>query len=266
MSKDDVPNVAAWFQGGFHVFLRSFLKRHFHSVAIERGSRCDRSLDLQVDAPLIVYGNHPSWWDPLIAHFLNSALFPSRQFYAPIDAEALEQYRVFGKLGFYGVQLNSTSGAAAFLKNSVAILNHGRTAVWMTPEGRFADVRDHTAPLMPGLAHLCNKLEHGWILPIALEYAFWEERLPECLVKMGEPISLADHHHLDKPRWSELLTSHLRAAQADLSQQVINRSVEPFDHLLRGSRGGGLIYDSLRRVKSLATRRRFRAAHGEHFE
>ena len=92
-----VPHVAGWFQNGFHRFLRRYLKRHFHTIAIDRDSRS--SLIVDDDQPLIVYGNHPSWWDPLIAHFLNRSLFPNRQFYAPIDADALEQYKVFANLG-----------------------------------------------------------------------------------------------------------------------------------------------------------------------
>ena len=109
-----------------------------------------------------------------MAHFLNRTLFPRRQFFAPIDADALEQYKVFAKLGFYGVRMHTTSGAAAFLRQSLAILHAGDTAIWMTPEGRFADVRDRTAKLMPGLAHLCTRLESGCAVPIALEYVFWE--------------------------------------------------------------------------------------------
>ena len=182
MADPNVPHVPAWFQSGFHGFLRPFLKRHFHAIAIERRSRCESSMG--DTAPLIVYGNHPSWWDPLIAHFLNRTLFPGRQFHAPIDAEALEQYRVFGKLGFYGVRLNTTSGAAAFLKQSMAILGSGGTAIWITPEGRFSDARDHSAELMPGLAHLCTRMSMGWALPLALEYVFWDERLPVCLAKI----------------------------------------------------------------------------------
>ncbi len=266
MTSADVPHISTWFQSGFHRFLRSFLKRHFHAIAIERESRCDRLLNEHPDEPLIVYANHPSWWDPLVAHFLNATLFSDRQFYAPIDADALEQYRVFAKLGFYGVHLNTKSGAAAFLKQSLAILHCPNTALWITPEGNFVDARDHGPPLMPGLAHLCLRLDRGWVLPLALEYGLWEERLPECFFQMGAPIDVSDHPELDKPQWQELVTHRLRDAQAALSQRVIARSAEPFDNLLKGKRGGGLIYDSLRRVKALATGRRFRAAHGEHFE
>jgi len=265
MSEPNLPRVPGWFQNGFHGFLRPFLKRHFHAIAIERRSRCESSLD--ESGPLIVYGNHPSWWDPLIAHFLNRTLFPDRQFYAPIDADALEQYRVFGKLGFYGVRMNTASGAAAFLKQSTAILETGGdTSIWMTPEGRFADVRDHSAELMPGLAHLCKRMSAGNVIPLAIEYVHWDERLPVCLASMGAPITIADHRELDKAQWRELLTSRLRETQSGLSQLAMARSSEPFDNLIRGHAGAGRVYDSFRRLRSWMTGKRVRDQHGQQFE
>ena len=242
----------------------SFLKRHFHCVAIDRHSRFDRAITS--GEPLIVYANHPSWWDPLIAHFLNRALFPNRQFYAPIDAEALAKYRVFAKLGFYGVSLKSTSGAGTFLKQSLGIANATGTSLWITPEGRFADARDHDAGLMPGLAHLCTRLDDGWVIPLALEYPFWEERLPECLAKLGEPFRIRDCSSLSKPQWQEKLTDRLRETQRGLARLSVARSSEPFDQLLKGNRGAGGFYDSLRRTKSWMTGNKFQAAHGDQFE
>lgn len=263
MTNENVPHVPGWFQVGFHSFLRPYIRRHFHAVGVERESRCEAALETGV--PLIVYGNHPSWWDPLIAHFLNQSIFPDRQFYAPIDAEALEQYRVLAKLGFYGVQLNTTSGAAKFLRQSMAILGTD-AAIWITPEGRFADARDHDGELMPGLSHLCTKLHEGWALPLALEYLFWDERLPVCLAKMGDPVLIADHTHMTKAELSEILTSRLRTTQHELSKLASARSSEPFDNLLRGNPGAGFFYDSLRRAKSLLTGKQFRSQHGEQFE
>jgi 1-acyl-sn-glycerol-3-phosphate acyltransferase len=212
---------------------------------------------------LIVYANHPSWWDPLLAHYLTLKLFSPRQFYAPIDASALEKYKVFSKLGFYGVSLSSHSGAAAFLKQSVSILEHPATALWITPEGRFCDSRDHSAQLMPGLAHLCTKLSCGIALPIAIEYVFWEERLPECLVRFGDPVSFAEFRGNSKAEWTATLSTHLRAAQTELGVEVISRDASKFRSVLRGTAGAGGTYDLMRRIKSIFTRRDFRPEHGE---
>jgi len=237
------------------------LRRHFHSISISNDGFEPGSID--GDVPLIVYANHPSWWDPLMAHLLNSQLFKPRQFFAPIDAEALEKYKVFSKLGFYGVSLSSHSGAAAFLKQSIGILEHPSTALWITPEGRFCDCRDDSAPLMPGLAHLCTKLSRGVALPIAFEYVFWEERLPECLVRFGEPLAIDIAMNRTKSQWNELLLTHLREAQTKLSTDSIARDASKFTPLLHGSAGAGVAYDFIRRMKSLFTGRRFQREHGD---
>lgn len=260
----EVPAVSGWLQNGFQRFLRRFLRRHFHAIGVERHSLCDAALSER--GPLLVYGNHPSWWDPLIAHFLNRTLIPQRQFYAPIDAIALEQYKVLGKLGFYGVQPDTSSGAAEFLRRSLAILHARDTAVWITPEGRFADVRDHTATLAPGLSHLCTRLDGGGVLPLAIEYTFWEERLPVCLISFGTLIDVTTHRELSKKAWNELLEKELRATQDRLMRLAVARDSEPFDNLLRGKAGAGAFYDLARRLNPMRWGATARSQHGDQFE
>ena len=240
------------------------MRRHFHTIAVERQSL--EALGELGDSPVIVYGNHPSWWDPLIAHFVCRNCFENRQFYAPIDAAALAQYQVFRKLGFFGIDLTSTRGAAEFLKTSLGILHAPGTSLWITPEGKFTDARDYASPLMPGLAHLCTRMsETGWAVPMALEYVFWDERLPECLIRFGAPLRRSQHLETDKAHWNQLLDQGLRDNQKALAELVIARQPEPFEKLLSGARGAGGFYDGLRRLRSIFTRERFRAEHGRKF-
>lgn len=257
------PPVSGWLQNGFHRFLGGYLRRHFHAIAVASDCRYEETVN--DDEPLIVYLNHPSWWDPLLGHFLNRQLFPRRQFYAPIDADALQQYRVFAKLGFFGVQAETKTGAADFLRTSKQILAAPDTALWLTPEGRFADVRDHDATLMPGLAHVASQMSRGCVLPMAMEYVFWDERLPVCLIRQGDPIRVADFPGQTKAQWGELLSERLRQSQSELEKLSIVRSSEPFDDLIRGRQGAGVFYDTMRRFKTFITGRSFRATHGDQF-
>ncbi|EMI42298.1 lysophospholipid acyltransferase family protein [Rhodopirellula sp. SWK7] len=255
---------ADWFQNGFHRFLETYLKRHFHAIAFEQTELPPVIADAP-DVPVIVYCNHPSWWDPLLAHFINRHLFKPRQLYAPIDAAALQKYKVFEKLGFFGVEMHSNRGAAAFLKTTAELFRRPATALWLTPEGRFADPRDHDAELMPGLAHLCTRTREALVVPLSLEYVFWEERLPECLFRFGDCVALSEFPGRTKADWADDLATRLRENQTLLAERVIARSSEPFHNLLRGKQGASGIYDWGRRLKSWMKLRRFDASHGDQF-
>lgn len=260
---ESIRPPADWFQNGFHRFLVPYLRRHFHAIGLRHGDR--QKIESLGPGSLIVFGNHPSWWDPLLAQFINRVLLAPRQFYAPIDAAALESYRVFNKLGFFGVRLSSTSGAAAFLKSSRAILSDPATALWLTPEGRFCDARDTKAPLMPGLAHLCSRGDARYALPFAFEYVFWDERLPVALAVLGSPIEIAAEPAGDKSDWNRRLNSSLRSAQAELAELAIARDDRPFENLLSGKKGVGGVYGSLRRARAWLGGAS-KVQHGEQFQ
>ncbi|MDC0278702.1 lysophospholipid acyltransferase family protein [bacterium] len=215
--------------------------------------------------PLIVYANHPSWWDPLIAHFLNQKLFSPRQFFAPIDAEALEQYRVLSKLGFYKVSVNHRQAIADFIRTSQAILNSGNSTIWITPEGRFTDARDHSASLMPGLAHLCKQTGRGYVIPLALEYVFWNEPRPVCLASFGNPQPMAELANLSKAEYSSHLEQSLRRVQTRLEQLAIQRQSEAFVPVLSGKSGPAGIYRIARQITGKMLRKPVRQRHGDQF-
>ena len=59
---------------------------------------------------LMFAGIHNAW-DAAVYILAAHRLFPERESYAPIDAEMLQQYGVFGRIGAFGVDLNSARGA-----------------------------------------------------------------------------------------------------------------------------------------------------------
>lgn len=260
---DNAPRSSKRLVGWFRWYLRRYLRKGFHSICLAK----DRPLRADADAPLIVYLNHASWWDPLVAIHLSGVATPDRTLYAPFDAEALSRYPIFEELGFFGVDLTSRRGAAQFLRSARAALSQQGGSLWMTPEGRFVDPRESNAEFQPGLAHLAHDLARtgtpSTLAPLAVEYPFWEERLPEALCCWGEPIHPIDHPDLDKAAWNELLTSGLRDTQQQLAQLSLARDPATFDVLLGGKEGVGGLYETVRRLEARLTGREYRAAHGE---
>lgn len=264
-SRLELPHINPWLMDGFQRhFLPRYLRKHFHVVAADRRTLTPETIDGRTS--LVVYCNHASWWDPMLAIYMRSVLMPAHNLYAPIDSTALEQYKIFKSMGFYGVD-GSHRGAAEFLKRSLQILHTPGSSLWLTPEGKFCDPRQLGEPLQPGLAHLAHSIQREpkganpsslnvshvrpniWFVPAAIEYVFWEERSPECLCRFGEPIQVEWHAEQvrSKDEWQALLNASLRGTQRMLAAASIARDTSQFEVLLRGSVGSWSIYDMARR-------------------
>lgn len=241
----------------FSWWVNGYLEKHFHAVRLSCGTRPSVPPDL----PLIVVLNHPAWWDPLIGVVV-ARLLPERTHYAPMDAKALGRYSLFNKLGFYGVEQGTPRGAAAFLRATTAILSQPRSAVWITAQGEFTDPRVRPTLLRPGVGHIARRLDEGLILTLALEYPFWEERLPEALARFGEPMLIGRRRKLSARRWVELIEADLTATQDALKADALSRNATAFETLLTGKVAIGGIYDRWRKSCAWLRGESFRAVHG----
>ncbi len=245
----------------FRWWVRGYLRKHFHAIRLARGTQPDVPSDL----PLIVVLNHPSWWDPLIGVVV-AGLWPERAHYAPMDDSALKRYSLLGKLGIYGVEQRTTRGAVAFLRTTTAILFRRRTAVWITAQGRFTDPLVRPAQLRRGVGHVARRLDRGVIATLALEYLFWDERLPEVLCRFGRPIVIKKKQALMTSEWVERIQTSLTSAQDALRDDALSRDPSRFETLLQGKVAIGGIYDCGRRLQARRLGERFRPEHGSERE
>lgn len=235
-----------------------FVRRHLNALRIARWglppARDER-------APLVIYCNHPAWWDAAILIVAAARLFPERQSFAPFDAAMLEKYAIFRRMGAFPVDLESARGGAQFLAASRAILGAPGRAIWITAQGRFADVRARPLGLKPGVARLAEIAPEAVFLPLAVEYAFWDERGAEACLAFGAPIAAGDLLALPRPERLARLEAALTATLDRLSGDVIARAPERFETLLAGRRGIGGVYDGWRRFAAALAGRRFEPGH-----
>jgi 1-acyl-sn-glycerol-3-phosphate acyltransferase len=213
---------------GFCWYARKMVRRSFSVFAID--DRLLAQSPIPDNAPLIVYANHPAWWDPIVAMLLCREYFPKRSYFAPIDSEALKKYQVFKKLGYYGIDLKSSAGAMNFLKISSQILAMSDSSLWITPEGKFTDPRDPNPPFLPGIAHLASKFENIHCLPLAIEYSFHQEKLASIFCRFGTRLTLPKNSK--KSEWSQSIENGLRDSQKALASSIIDRDLAHFRVLL----------------------------------
>ena len=252
-----MPRPAApWLEWGFARYTRFYLARNLHTLRLSRAvpPPCPEGF-------MVIYANHPAWWDPLTLTVLATGQYPEREHFAVIEAEALSRYRIFERLGFFGVQA-SGAGARRFLTIAQALARRPRAILWLTPQGRFADPRERPLRLAPGLGHLAARLERGVLVPLALEYPFWEERYPEALLRFGEAVDIATLPSRPARDWSQLLAQRLEAAQDALAQEALARDPKAFLPLLRGNAGVGGVYGLAQRLKARLRGQSYRPEHG----
>lgn len=207
------------------------------------------------DRPVVIYSNHPSWWDPLVGLIVLSEYFPHRRVYAPIDAAMLMKYQMFKRMGFFGVEKDTAKGAAQFISMADRVLRQPSSLLAVTAQGRFADVRERPLRLKRGLAHLIKANPRTVFVPAAIEYVFWEEKLPEILVRIGVPRSFESLTTIESCH--ETLERDLERTQDDLAHLSIARDEQAFTPVLSGRSGMGGVYDLWRKVKAMMTGGRF---------
>ena len=239
----------------FGFYLHWYFWRRFHAVRISR-TGLPRAAP---GRPVIIYSNHPSWWDPALYILLCTRLFPGRAGFGPMDAAALGKYGVLERMGVFGIELDTPRGATRFLTTSQRVLSDPASTLWITAEGHFTDFRLRPVRLRPGLAHLARRIPGAVILPLAIEYSFWNESRPEALARFGDPIETGRER--TTAEWTSHLEAELTRTMDALAAESAQRNPALFQALVRGGTGVGGIYDWWRRLRAWSAGRRFDPSH-----
>jgi 1-acyl-sn-glycerol-3-phosphate acyltransferase len=237
----------------FSRYARRFIKKNFHALRLA-GSGQSR---LPTDCPVIVYCNHPSWWDPLILLALTDSLCHGRPGYGPIDNAMLDKYRFMRRIGVFGIEPGATRGARRFLRVGARVLQQPGAVLMVTAQGAFTDPRARPVQLKPGVEALLQRVPHAVCVPLAIEYPFWNERYPEALCRIGTPLESKARNI------QQMLVEELTHTMNLLAADAICRDPARFATIVGGSVGIGGIYDQGRRLKTLLNGKRFNPAHGE---
>ncbi len=177
---------------------------------------------------LVLYSNHPSFWDPLVtAHMLNETL-PSHHWFAPIEAGALSSHWYFRGLGFFPVQTDSIAGLKSFLQIGTAALRaQHSSALVLTAEGTFRDPWIRPLRLKRGLARLLSQGELADIpvRPFGIVYRTNENPRQSVTLRLGPPCSRVQHwdtqtlHRKLERDLEQLLDRQLQASSPELYTQ-----------------------------------------------
>ena len=239
--------------GLFRRYAKHYVSRRFHALRVSRSGPFP---DLPRQ-PVVMILNHPSWWDPLIGLILTESMPAWRTHFAPIDTQGLAQYLFLERLGFFGIDVGTARGGLKFLRTSLSLLAHTESTLWITAQGAFVDPRQRPLSLEPGIGGLAHRLKSAYLVPMAIEYPFWNDRCPEVLVRFGRTIAVDSGRDHASNEWTEMIEQALESAQDVLAMESRRRDPDQFETLLSGTAGVGGLYDTWRKMRSTLRGRRF---------
>ena len=97
------------------------------------------------------------------------------------------------------------------------------------------------------------------LLPLAIEYPFWDERLPETLLYLAEPLKVEAGDGVEQIQMRAL--NSLQEAMTEMEQLALSRSADGFELLQGGRLGTGGFYAFGQRLKAFLMRRPYVAEH-----
>jgi len=222
------------------------LRRRFHAVRIEQSSLNVLSELADSSKPAILLLNHSSWWDPLVALFVESYFVSQRPGLAPIDNEQLKRFGFFKRLGLFGIDPDDPKSLQAMRSYVLdAFQADARTMLWLTPQGRFTDVRVPIR-IRPGAANIAASLSDVCVVSIAVEYIFWQESRAEVLLRAALVEAPAQK---STAGWQRVMTHGMQANSDALADIAQSRDPSQFKALVGDRARTSFFYDLMLRLR-----------------
>jgi chlorobactene lauroyltransferase len=176
-----------WFEEIFAVYNRNLLRRRFHSLRV---SGLDFLRNRNDALPLLVYANHSSWWDGLVAFELSRVA--RLDSFMMMEEKQLKKLFLFRRLGAFSVVRENPRKALKSIEYAANLLKENppphRRTLWIFPQGEILPNDKRPLNFYGGVSRLIEKAGCAVAgAPFAIRYEFLDEFKPEIFVKIGAP-------------------------------------------------------------------------------
>jgi 1-acyl-sn-glycerol-3-phosphate acyltransferase len=108
--------------------------------------------------PILLIGNHFSWWDGFIANYINNLLF-KRKFHVMMLEEQLKSRMFLNKAGAYSIRKN-TRDVVNTLNYTSDLLKNKENLVTIYPQGRIQSLYHYPLEFEKGITSILDKLNN----------------------------------------------------------------------------------------------------------
>jgi len=217
-------NKSAWFEKIFAVYNDNLLRRYFNSLNI-----CGMD-SIKKTNPTIIYANHSSWWDGLLA-FQISRNIDSDSF-VMMEEKHLRKLFLFRKLGAFSVVRENPRQAVKSLNYAINLLKEkpNRT-LWIFPQGEILPNDTRPLKFYNGLSRIVDSLENCTVTSLAMRYEFLDEYKPDVFVNIRAPEIFTSDERLNSKILTESFESNLTKTLDRLKQDVATKNTTHYEKI-----------------------------------
>ena len=222
-------------------FLRR-LRRRFAAVRLKGGENVPPDGG---GVPLVLYGNHPGWWDAVLPLILSRRHF-RHDAYAMMEEAQVARYGFFRKIGCFSIVRENPREALRSLRYATDLLDGTSRALWLFPQGVLTSAEKRPLRFFNGTARLLRDLGEVIAIPVAFRYEFVERELPEAFVACGKPWHIRRGERVDIPLTTGILEQLLEYEMDVQREDVMEREFTAYQTIVRGKRSINEAWDALR--------------------
>lgn len=222
-------------------FLRR-LRRRFAGVHLKGGAAVPPDGG---GVPLVLYGNHPGWWDAVLPLILSRRHF-RHDAYAMMEEKQLARYGFFRKIGCFSVVRENPREALRSLAYAKELLEGSSRALWVFPQGVLTSAEKRPLGFYNGTARLLRDLGEVIAIPVAFRYEFVEQELPEAFVAVGKPWHIRRDERVDVRRTTDILEQLLEYEMDVQREDVMEREFDAYQTIVTGRKSINERWDGVR--------------------
>jgi hypothetical protein len=167
--------VYVWF---FDLYSRKMLRRYFRKVDFYGGVS-------QSGLPVLMVGNHFSWWDGFIACYINQRVFEKKLHIMMLE-EQLRPRMFLNKAGAFSIK-PGVSSMITSLEYASDLLSSEKNLVVLYPQGKFSSVCQFPIRFQKGISFVARRVKGSFRLVIyAALVDYFESRKPTLSIYLRE--------------------------------------------------------------------------------
>jgi 1-acyl-sn-glycerol-3-phosphate acyltransferase len=217
-------NKSALFEKIFAIYNRNLLKRRFHSLQV---SGLDVLRGKSPNIPTIIFVNHSSWWDGLVAFQISSSL--KMDSFIMMEEKHLKKLFLFRRLGAFSVVREKPFEAVKSINYAANLLKEKSSrTLWIFPQGEILHNDSRPFHFYKGISKITEKVGKCRAIPLAVRYEFLGEFKPEIFVKVGKT-EFFDNNSKAETR---NLENNLSLLLDKLKSDILNKNFKDFEKII----------------------------------